>query len=346
MGKKLTYEIVKAKFEEEGYTLVSGSYVDSKTKLECVCPEGHSWKVTWNDFQQGSRCFECNGTIKHTYEFIRDRFLSKGYTLISNEYINSLTKLDYTCSNGHTHSMNYNKFSLGVECPQCQNIIRYTYDDVKSSFEAKGYILLSKEYTNNSQKLDYLCSNGHEHSIAYSHFLDGVRCSYCVGNARLNYDQIKIEFEKEHYILLSTEYVNSKTKLTYKCSKGHTHAITWSDWSAGYRCVICHIERMSGPGNINWGGGLATGIYCGIWRDKEFKFDIRDRDGHKCLNPYCNSLSPEDLSIHHINYDKQDCNPKNLITVCRSCNTKANTDRDWHMAWYQAILKQRYNYKY
>ncbi len=76
--------------------------------------------------------------------------------------------------------------------------------------------------------------------------------------------------------------------------------------------------------------------------DKEYKEDIKLRDGDKCLNPYCDSKNPDDLTVHHIDYNKKNCGPNNLITVCRSCNAKANIDRDWHTAWYQAILYKRY----
>lgn len=346
MGKKLTYDFVKAKFEEEGYTLISDSYVNSTAKLQCRCNKGHDCFITWNDFQQGSRCFECNGTPKHTYEFIKNAFESKGYSLLTKVYVNANTKLEYVCSNGHTHSMSYNKFSLGVECPFCQGTVKYSYEQVKDSFSKRGCKLLSTDYVNSMTKLDYECSNGHCHSITFAHFLNGVGCPYCAGNAKLDYNVVKSGFETEGYTLVSTEYVNSKTKLNYKCNKGHTHSITWSDWISGYRCPVCHIERISGSGNCNWGGGLTTDPYCDAWKDKDYKYSVRERDGHRCLNPYCISDHPEDLNIHHINYNKQDCHPKNLITVCRSCNAKANTDRDWHQSWYQAILMRRYNYKY
>ena len=66
-----------------------------------------------------------------------------------------------------------------------------------------------------------------------------------------------------------------------------------------------------------------------------------ERDGYKCLNPTCNKTSTR-LSLHHIDYDKKNCAPKNLITVCNSCNGKANKDREWHQSWYQAIIYLRY----
>ena len=99
---------------------------------------------------------------------------------------------------------------------------------------------------------------------------------------------------------------------------------------------------LVGKDNPNWKGGKSFEDYCPMWTDKEYKQFIRDRDGNKCLNPYCNKINPFDLHIHHINYDKKECRPVNLITVCRSCNARANFDRKWHKAWYKAIIKNRY----
>ena len=99
-----------------------------------------------------------------------------------------------------------------------------------------------------------------------------------------------------------------------------------------------------GVNHPNWKGGIACEPYCDIWLDKEFKESIKERDDYKCLNPECNKTCNR-LSIHHIDYVKKNCHPLNLITICASCNAKANMDREWHKAWYQTILYRRYNYK-
>jgi len=53
---------------------------------------------------------------------------------------------------------------------------------------------------------------------------------------KLTYEYIKAEFEKEGFTLLSTEYSNSYTKLSYICPKGHTHNMSWDSFKQGNRC--------------------------------------------------------------------------------------------------------------
>jgi hypothetical protein len=99
-------------------------------------------------------------------------------------------------------------------------------------------------------------------------------------------------------------------------------------------------KRMSGENNPNWKGGIACEPYCTQWTDKEYKDWIRmERDG-KCFGVDCDGQSKR-LCLHHINYNKKDCRPTNLITLCVSCNSKANTNREWHQAWYTEIMSRR-----
>jgi len=100
-------------------------------------------------------------------------------------------------------------------------------------------------------------------------------------------------------------------------------------------------NRQFGDKNHRWLDGKSVELYCDVWRDKEYKKDIRNRDGNICLNPGCNGINPHNLVIHHIDYDKRNCGPTNLITICNSCNSSANKDRHWHTAWYQAVIYRR-----
>jgi len=110
-----------------------------------------------------------------------------------------------------------------------------------------------------------------------------------------------------------------------------------------YNCkYIWQSINQCGENNPMWNGGVSLGVYCPIWTSREFKEYIFERDGHRCQNPDCLGTGTF-LVRHHINYEKKDCNPSNIITVCNSCNARANVDRDWHTAYYQALMDKRFN---
>lgn len=103
---------------------------------------------------------------------------------------------------------------------------------------------------------------------------------------------------------------------------------------------IAKTSSLSGENNPSWKGGISFEAYCAIWTLDEFKEEVFKRDNYKCQNPDCRHTSDR-LTRHHVDYDKKNCNPNNLICLCISCNSRANIDREWHTAWYQALLKNR-----
>ena len=57
--RKYSYTQIKRLFDNEKYKILSEKYENSYTKLSVECPEGHEYKVTYHDFQQGYRCPIC-----------------------------------------------------------------------------------------------------------------------------------------------------------------------------------------------------------------------------------------------------------------------------------------------
>ena len=118
---------------------------------------------------------------------------------------------------------------------------RLTYKFVKEQIEnVKGYILLSKSYKNNRQKLLIQCDKGHEYEVIYSNFQQGERCSICNGGIKLNYNFIKSQIKKEGYKLLSKYYINANKKIKIKCNKGHKYEVKYGNFQQGKRCSVCN----------------------------------------------------------------------------------------------------------
>ncbi len=231
------------------------------------------------------------------YSVDRNTLIDIAMDLVVHQYsnpINNLTldyfynryKLKYKCPGGHLHQIGFSEWKKGQRCPYCAiDKLKLHYEDVKAVIEAEGYTLISKEYVNKRTDLDMVCHAGHTTSMTFSNWQCGFRCKHCARNVRFTIDFVRAKFKEFGYTLLSTEYVNQKQKLIYKCPYGHEHTITFTDWyNGGYRCPTCYAIKMSGAGNHGWQGGVSNGDYCPVWKDKEYKQDIRDRDGNCCLN--------------------------------------------------------------
>lgn len=96
---------------------------------------------------------------------------------------------------------------------------------------------------------------------------------------------------------------------------------------ASIRCVGCAHKREL---NSAWLGGKSFEKY-GEDFTEELKEIIRKRDTYTCQE--CGFTQEElgyTLSIHHIDYNKKNNNPNNLISLCRSCHQQTNFGReDW-----------------
>jgi hypothetical protein len=100
---------------------------------------------------------------------------------------------------------------------------------------------------------------------------------------------------------------------------------------------------LSGSKNPNWRGGISTLPYCIEWNCiKEY---IKERDGHVCLNPFCKKIHKK-IFVHHINYTKSICGTDNLISLCNSCNSRANFNREKWKQLYRFIMNNYYGYQY
>jgi len=84
----------------------------------------------------------------------------------------------------------------------------------------------------------------------------------------------------------------------------------------------------------NWQGGKSFEAYGYDWTNT-LRRSIRERDGYICQMKGCNKIQGDEThSIHHIDYDKQNNNPENLITLCRSCHSKTNYNRKYWIEYF------------
>lgn len=128
-------------------------------------------------------------TQKLTHEFVKKFFSDNGCELLSTEYKNARTHLDYRCSCGNVSRIIFDSFRRGHRCNTCAQKVRnqkltYTLEYVKKFFRKHGCELLSDMYENSHDLLVFQCHCGNESKITFNNFRERKRCGNCGIEAR------------------------------------------------------------------------------------------------------------------------------------------------------------------
>ncbi len=96
-------------------------------------------------------------------------------------------------------------------------------------------------------------------------------------------------------------------------------------------------ERIDqrGENHHNWQGGKSFESYSLDWTET-LKRSIRERDNYICQ--LCSQYGHE---VHHIDYNKKNNSPNNLICLCKKCHAKTNwRNRDDWTNYLKELMKK------
>ncbi len=93
-------------------------------------------------------------------------------------------------------------------------------------------------------------------------------------------------------------------------------------------------DAQTGEKSWRWRGGISFEPYTPEFNNS-LKRQIRERDDYTCQ--ICGNNKA--LHVHHIDYNKNNCNPSNLITLCHSCHAKTNNRRAYWAAFLGACVR-------
>ena len=126
--------------------------------------------------------------------------------------------------------------------------------------------------------------------------------------------------------------------------KKMSDALKGNKYNLGHHPSLETLKKMreccKGEKSYNWQGGKSFEKYTLDWT-KTLREAIRQRDNYTCqlcLNHQY--LFKRLLHIHHIDYDKKNCNPNNLISLCTSCHGKTNHNQEY---WIKYFNKKEVN---
>lgn len=100
------------------------------------------------------------------------------------------------------------------------------------------------------------------------------------------------------------------------------------------------VAKISGKNSLFWIDGSSFLPYSPQWNE-QLKESIRERDNHICQMPGCGKTEKQNnqkLSVHHIDYNKENLNENNLISLCEECHIKTRFNRNYWEKFFQEIM--------
>jgi 5-methylcytosine-specific restriction endonuclease McrA len=134
----------------------------------------------------------------------------------------------------------------------------------------------------------------------------------------------------------------SKTLIGRKISQEHRNKI--SQKMKGRKFSEEHKQNISKnhhdvslEKNPKWLGGKSFEPYTIDWTET-LRTSIRERDKFTCQ--ICGEKQGDRLlSVHHIDYNKNNCDPKNLISLCLKCHNGTNNNRNYWINYFKTLCK-------
>jgi len=140
---------------------------------------------------------------------------------------------------------------------------------------------------------------------------------------------------------------NIKTRSISEAVKGKNNPFfgKYHTKEAKIKMSLAHKGKLVGKDNPSWLGGISKLPYLFKF-NKKLKKQIRNRDNHTCqlcgmteenhLNKY-----KQNLCIHHIDYDKKNCDKNNLISLCNSCHGKTSMFRGFWREYFEYLINKK-----
>jgi len=197
----------------------------------------------------------------------------------------------------------YCKCGCGAEVPQNMNVHISRRAKYILGHQVKKDKIITEWIKTNQGKHRCICGCGKFIKIRRPHYWTGIPRYIQYHNKPIN------SMAGKKHSLESKKRISESSRGGNKTSFNTGH-IPWSKGKE--RPDIC------GDKNPHWNGGTTYQGYNRREFNKKLKHRIKTRDGFFCK--ICGKAK-KTLDIHHIDENKENNTPENLITVCHSCHS-------------------------
>jgi len=337
--------------KKRGFKWIGPEVPRNNIKTWWECEKGHKFETTHQCIRQGTRCTICTGWGKKTIADYHALAEKRGIRWVGRDLPPHTDAASlWACSTKHQWQTSYGNIKQGSGCPVC----------FRESIRGEN----NQNWKGRVTKICPECDTCFDVRPSESYRIFCSKACHAKG-------QTKIAGEKHHlwkkrveipceecgktikvptYLLGEKRFCSKDcaVKNRSKAMRGKNHP-SWKEretrfciWCGNIlKLVPCRVDKkfcskecfqgwqswnMCGERHPQWKGGMSPELYGPGWTET-LKRKIRKRDNYTC------AIDGEwGNHVHHMNYDKADHRPENLITLCCSCHAKTNTNREhWEM---------------
>lgn len=285
MAIKLTLQDAQNHAIDNGGICLSKCYINNRTKMLWQCSKKHQWIAAFGNIRSGHWCPDCN-LNKKTIDDMRQVAQQRGGKCLSVEYKNNRQKLEWECEYGHKWFVDYNTIQRGCWCPECRKV--HIEDAIELAKNKNGFCL-SNTMENSSSKLTWKCAHNHIWEAEYRCIQAGYWCPECAGVRKKTLEDAITLAKERNGKCLSTEYVNSSTKLKWMCENGHIWETTYNQIYNGCWCPECRKNSIEDAKlwATKMDGKCISEIYIGAKEKLKWKCS----DNHEWVATYDNVVN-------------------------------------------------------
>jgi hypothetical protein len=251
VAKKYTINDMHNLAESRGGQCLSDKYSGVKYKLLWKCKEAHTWRATPDTLlNRGTWCTICvrsRQQWKYSIEDMRRLGRERDGECLSVKYLGIHTTLRWKCDKGH--EWNASPSSIVNQkswCKTCKGMDKHTIEEMQRIAESRGGRCLSSTYHRAKDNLQWECQEGHRWFANADNIKNKAQwCKACKGLMRDTIENMRKIARQKGGECLSGEYINSLTKLDWRCSAGHEWAAVPGSIKSGTWCPHCAFTFLN-----------------------------------------------------------------------------------------------------
>jgi hypothetical protein len=238
---------MRAVARERGGHCLSAEYRGGHVHHRWRCAEGHEWNAWPMNIFHGTWCKRCSARLD--LEELQRTAQTRGGRCLATKHVSVESRVTWECAEGHRWDQSPARLRYGrpTWCPTCARASKLTLTELRDLAAKQGGACLSETATTKMDAYRWKCAVGHVFSMSAKAVTRGSFCPRCRSPQKRDLARFQRIAGQRKGECLSKTYVNSMTRLQFRCKAGHAWWAIPMSIARGSWCRVCSRNRPPEP---------------------------------------------------------------------------------------------------